>query len=154
MAEVAAELEALREQAGDGVGDLHFKVKILGGDWSVARVNMAASDVGSFPVDKSTILWCKAVGWPPKPGQKTFSCRKFGTDASQRLAGELNRRANHFCGGWIDAGSPSGFSFDELHAAYRSPPEYNDWTDTLPIASGAWTAAEVIRQLKLLLVPE
>jgi hypothetical protein len=153
VAAVASELEALKEQAGHGLGDLHFKVRVLGGDWSVARVKSDASNVGSYPADKSTALWCQAVGWPPTPGQKTFACRKFGTDAAQRLAGELNRRANHFCGGWIADGSPSGYSFDELHAAYRSPLEYNDWIDTLPIASDAWKAAEVMRDLKPLPVP-
>ena len=51
VAAVAAELDASREQADDGVGDLHFKVRVLGGDWSVARVRSKHSDVGSFPLD-------------------------------------------------------------------------------------------------------
>ena len=147
VAALVGELEALREEAGHGLGDGHFKVMVLGGDWSVARFNVSSRNVGSFPVDKSTTLWCKAVGWPPSPGQKTFACKKFGTEAARRLAEELNRRANHFIEGWIDAGSASGYHFLALHEAYRCPEEYNQWFECLPISSAAWKAAMVIREL-------
>ena len=154
VAAVAAELEALRQEAGHGAGEGHFRVRVLGGEWSSRRFNVASTDIGSFPVDKSTRLWCTAVGWPPAPGQKTFACRKFGVEAGRRLAEELTRRANHFIDGWIDAGSPSGFAFDSLHASYRSPEAFNTWFEGLPLASDAWRAAMVIRDLIPQRVPE
>ena len=121
----------MREAVGHGAGDLYFSVKVLGGDWSVARFGKTATDSGSYPKDKSTSLCCKAVGWPLAPGQKSFACSKFGMEASRRLAEELTRRANYFIGAWIDAGSPSGYSFEP----YRTPQDYSDWFDGLPLSS-------------------
>ena len=37
VAAVSGHLEALREEVGHGAGDLYFSVRVLGGDWSVAR---------------------------------------------------------------------------------------------------------------------
>ena len=138
---------------GHGAGALYFSVRVRGGDWSVARFRQVAKDIGSYPRDKSTSLWCKAVGWHPAPGQKSFATSKFGMEAARRLAEEVIRCANYFIGAWIDAGSPSGCSFEELVAGYRSPQEYSDWFDDLPLNSDASKAAMTIRGLAPQLVP-
>ena len=153
VAAVSGHLEAFREEVGHGAGDLYFSVGVLGGDWSVARFRQVAKDIGSYPRDKSTSLWCKAVGWHPAPGQKSFATSKFGMEAARRLAEEVIRCANYFIGAWIDAASPSGYIFEALVAGYQSPQEYSDWFDDLTLNCDASKAAMIIRGLVLQPVP-
>ena len=54
---------------------------------------------------------------------------------------EMCRRGNFFIKAWADAGSPGGFSFDELWHAYRPPPSYSDWFDTIAMGSNEAKAA-------------
>ena len=149
MAAVSGQLDALREEAGHGSGAEYFCVRVLGGDWSAGR----PTDIGSYPRDKEASLWSKAVGWPPSPGQKSFSVNKFGLVGARMLAEELTRKANHFMGGWTDAGAPSGFTFDVIAQTYQSPREYLDWWDTCTIGGPAFTAATVLRTMQPLPVP-
>ena len=153
---VAADLQALRDEVADGQPEVqsHFHVKVLGGDWSVSRFGKVCTDIGSFPKDKSTQLWCKAVGWPPSPGQKSFAVSKFGMEGSRQLAEELCCRANYFMSSWVAAGSPSPFAFQDLAAAYRLRPEFQSWLDDLPLNSEVAKAALVISGLVPLPVPE
>ena len=153
-ASVAAELSSLREEVGHGSSVGHFTVKVLGGDWSVTRFHKGATDIGVYPKDKATGNWCKGVGWPPSPGQKSFSVSKFGTENARQLASEMCRLANYYITSWIERGSPGGFDFEGLKGAYVPSLEYQAWVDSLPLNSDAFKAAVVIRKLCPLPVPQ
>ena len=156
FAAVSDELQELREQvaAAQPDSESHFHVKVLGGDWSVSRSRKVCSDIGVYPRDKSTQLWCKAVGWPPKGGHKYFAVAKFGMEGSRHLAEEMCRKANYFMSCWVAAGSPAPFAFHDLSAAYRPPREFSDWFDELPLNGDAAKAVLIIHGLVPLPVPE
>ena len=151
---VSNELSALRDTVGHGSGPGHFTVKVLGGEWSLTRFQKAATDIGVYPKDKATDIWCKGVGWPPSPGQKSFSVSKFGQENAHQLATAMCRLANYYITSWIDQGSPSGFSFELLKGAYVPGPDYHAWVDTLPVNGEAFKAAALISRLCPNPVPE
>ena len=150
FSEVLEDLEAVREQwAGDaGAGEAaYFNVKILGGQWSVSKFKTQIKDVGSYPKDKDVAFWCRAVGWPPSEGQKSFAVSKFGLDGATHLAAEMSRRGSYFMHCWVSAGSPAPFAFRPLLGGYKAPEDYTTWFEDLPITSACFKAAMVIMDL-------
>ena len=150
FADVAADLEAMRQQWAGGVGGVeesYFNVRILGGEWSVSKFKTQAKDIGSYPKDKSTSLWCSAVGWPPPAGQKSFSVAKFGMMGARHLAEEMSRRGSYFMHAWVSAGAPAPFSFSPLLGGYKAPDDYTNWFEDLPVTSECCKAAMVIMDL-------
>jgi len=153
FAAASAELVGLKEQFGgfDEEGTL-FTVRVLGGPWSIETRRVPCTDIGAYAIEKSTQLWCRAVGWPQA---KSFAVRKHGgVENSRHLSEEMCRRGNSFIKAWIDAGSPSGYSFDHVKLSYRSPDSYSDWFDGLSVRSNAWKAASEMVELCPIPVPE
>ena len=135
-------------------GEKYFHVKVLGRDKSQTRFRGMCTDIGVAPSDRQVQLWCTGVGWPPKPGQKSFAVHKFGMQGARFLAEELCRRSNYFMSSWVGLNSPTPFSFTELAQAYRLSREFSDWLDELPINSDAVKAALIIGGLVPSPVPE
>ena len=153
FASVSAELVGLKEEFGgfDEEGTF-FTVRVLGGEWSIAKRGVPCTDVGAYAIEKSTALWCKGVGWP---SSKSFAVRKHeGVENARRLAEEMCRRGNFFIKAWVDAGSPSGFSFDALKTSYRPTTSYSEWFDGLPLSSNASKSAFEILAMCPRPVPE
>ena len=153
LAAVSDELQGLKEQYhGFDEEGTFFTVRVLGGDWSISKRGVPCTDVGAYAIDKSTQRWCTGVGWP---AAKSFAVRKHeGVENARHLAEEMCRRGNFFVKSWCDAGSPSGYRFEDIKASYVAPPSYFDWLDTLAISSKACQAAFEIRELCPLPVPE
>ena len=152
LASVADDLSSLREQYA-GFDDVasYFTVRVLGGAWSISKRNVPCTDVGSYAIERSTERWCSGVGWPAR---KSFAVRKHGGVANARaLAEEMCRRGNFFIKAWIDAGSVGGFDFQPVKPAYRAPPSYEDWLDSLPVSSDAFKSAMEVRDLCPIRVP-
>ena len=152
LASVADDLSSLREQYA-GFDDVasYFTVRVLGGAWSISKRNVPCTDVGSYAIERSTERWCSGVGWPAR---KSFAVRKHGGVANARaLAEEMCRRGNFFMKAWIDAGSVGGFDFQPVKPAYRAPPSYEDWLDSLPVSSDAFKSAMEVRDLCPIRVP-
>ena len=146
FAAVSAELMGLKEQyAGFDEEGTFFTVRVLGGNWSISQRKMPCTDVGAYAIEKSTQLWCKGVGWP---SAKSFAVKKHdGVENARFLSEEMCRLGNAYVKAWIDAGSPQGFIFDHVRAGYRSPPQYTEWFDNLPVSSAAYKAAYELTQL-------
>ena len=155
FAAVNAELSAVGEQvaADQPEGELYFQVKIFVRDKSQTRFAGLCTDVGVAPKDKSTQLWASAIGWPPKPGHRSFAVATYSMHGARMLSEELCRRSNFFISSWVAAGSPAPFSFQDLAAAYQQAPEFRAWLDDLPLNSDCAKAALVIGDLIPLPVP-
>ena len=153
---MADDLSALRQQwAGlESEHESFFNIKVLGGEWSVSRFRKVATDISVQAKDTYIDLWCKSAGWPPAPGQRHFSVAKCGMENARMLGEELCRRGNFFLGSWVDQGSPGGLNFQPLCGACKSPQEYTDWFEALPLSSVSAKAAFVMRNLCPLPVPE
>ena len=146
LAAVSTELQDLRAQHG-GFNEegTFFTVKVLGGEWSMSRRGVPCTDVGAYAIERSTVLWCKAVGWP---NAKSFAVKKHkGVENSRRLAEEMCRRGNFFMQAFIDAGSPGGFSFEAVKPSYASSRSFDEWFENLALNHPACKAAFEIRDL-------
>ena len=153
---VREQLQTLREDLAEEQteGEIYSHVKVLGRDKSQTRFRGMCTDMGVAPSDRQVQLWCTAVGWPPRPGQKSFAVTKFGMQGACFLAAELCRRSNYFMSSWVALNSPTPFSFTEFAQAYRPSPEFSDWFDELPINSDAGKAALIIGGLVPAPIPE
>ena len=80
--------------------------------------------------------------------------RHEAVEHARRLAEEVCRRGNFFIKGWTDAGSPQGFRFGTIKAAYVTTASYSVWFDSLALTSNASKAAFEIRDLCPQPVPE
>ena len=54
LADVATQLEALRNERVDPV-DSYFRVRVLGGEWSVTLFRKVANDIGAYPKNKDAV---------------------------------------------------------------------------------------------------
>ena len=134
MEEIRAEVAA--SNAG---GDASFfKMRVLGGLWSVQLQKTLTTDFGSYAKDKSIALWCQKVQFPER---KSFSVNRYGFSNARVLAEEVVRRGDYFLGGWVDAGSPVPFDFTALAVAYEPIDEFVQWFDDLPLDSWSSKAA-------------
>ena len=141
VAQVALNLEAIRAEvaASNAGGDASFfKMRVLGGPWSVALKKTLTTDFGSYAKDKSIALWCQKVQFPER---KSFSVNRYGFSNARVLAEEVVRRGDYFLGGWVDAGSPVPFDFTALAVAYEPIDEFVQWFDDLPLDSWSSKAA-------------
>lgn len=145
IAAVASELDDLKANLGAfREGGSYFKIRVLGRASSATLTKMPATDAGAYPVDKSTELWCRAVGWSVA---RSFALSKYGHDNARNLVEEMCRRFFLFVRSWISAGSPVPFSFEAIKDGYQEVPEYVQWFEDLPLNSEACRAAFKLRDL-------
>ena len=140
-------MEALRaEVAASNVGGdaSFFKLRVLGGQWSVKLKKKLTTDFGSYAQDKSVAKWCEQTKFPER---KSFAVNRYGLGNARVLAEEVVRRGDHFMAGWVDAGSPVPFDFSALAASYRTTAEYEQWFDDLPLDSWSSKAAFDVREI-------
>ena len=151
-AAVQSQLEALRRELREAECESSFfKVRVLGGDWSVRLFGQSAKDFGAYAKDKAVAAFCQSVGWPER---RSYAVRLHGGVLNSRmLAEEVARKGNYFFQCWTDAGSPAPFSFRDLKQAYVSPAEYTEWFELQPVASAQFRAAHEIFELCPLDVP-
>ena len=147
VAAVNMSLEAQRAEVAasnrDG-GDSHFKLRVLGGEWSVRLKKTITTDFGSYAKDKSVVRWCDLTGFPER---KSFAVNRYGLHNARVLAEEVVRRGDHFFDGWVQEGSPAPFDFSALAASYVSPPDYLQWFDEQALNSWSARAAFEVREL-------
>ena len=139
IADVAAQLQALRDDIAVPV-ESYFKVRVLGGDWSITLFRKVAKDIGAYPKSKDAVSWCQAVGWPPggsKTGVRSFSVSMYGLEGARHLAEEMCRRGDHYIRCWVTAGSPTPYDFAQVKVGYVSTREYMQWFDDIPLSSHA-----------------
>ena len=132
LADVATELEALRNDSVDSV-DSYFRVRVLGGEWSVTLFRTVAKDIGAYPKNKDAVSWCQAVGWPPggaRNGMRSFAVSFYGLDWAKHLAEEMCRLGDYYIRCWVAAGSPTPYDFVPVKAGYVSTREYIQWLVT------------------------
>ena len=140
VAQVHDDLGAIRAEVADAHAGEHsfFRLRALGGEWSVKLFKKLTTDFGSYARDKSVSKWCDKTSFPPA---KSYSTNKYGHDNARILAEEMVRLGDHFMSGWIADGSPVPYDFIPLRASYRSTPEYDLWFDDLPLESFSSKAA-------------
>jgi hypothetical protein len=141
IAQVSLNLEALRaEVAASNAGgvDSYFKLRVLGGIWSVKLQCRLTTDFGCYAMDKSVSKWCSKTKFPER---KSFAVNLYGFSNARVLAEEVVRLGDHFMSGWVDEGSPVPFDFGPLRASYQSTAEYQQWFDDLPLDSASSRAA-------------
>ena len=145
VAAVAAQAEELRSQiVVDDQPTVYFKVRFCCCRWSAAKFGVPATDIGAYAKDRSTDLWCTAVGWPRA---KSYAIPRYGHDNCHHLASECVRRGNYFMQTWVGQGSPTPFDFTAVVTGYVEPPDYAQWFDGLPIDSFSFQAAMQLRDL-------
>ena len=147
IADVATQLQALRNDIAVPV-ESYFRVRVLGGEWSITLFRKVAKDIGAYPKNKDAVSWCQAVGWPPggsKTGVRSFSVSMYGLEGSRHLAEEMCRRGDHYLRSWVDAGSPTPYDFAPVKVGYVSTREYIQWFDDIPLSSHASKVAFQIR---------
>ena len=146
VARVQAELRALRDELAQSDDSLsYFRIRVLGGEWSLKRSGKTTTDVGCYAKDKSTKNWCDVVAWP---SARSFAVGKFGGVQNARmLSEEVRRKGDYFINAWVDPGSPLQFSFDDCKQGYRTTDEYYDWMDSLALNSWGCKAAFEIRDM-------
>ena len=103
-----------------------------------------ASDISSYPKQKSVSDWCAAVAWPPS---KSYSVNRYGHENAVKLASEVCRRGDFFMREFVARDCPNGFDFASVAPGYESTPEYNQWFDDLPLNSFSSQAAFQIQEL-------
>ena len=140
VARVHTELADLRAQVLEtNLPDSHFKLRVLGGEWSEALFGKTATDVGCYARDRTVETWCTVVAWPPR---KSFAVTKHeGFQNCRMLSEEMRRKGDFYMDAWLAAGSPSPFSFAECAQHYQTVPEYRAWMDSLPLNSEQAKAA-------------
>ena len=146
VANVNEQLLAIRAEVSEATGNAasYFRLRALGGQWSVLQVKTLTTGFGSYAKDKSVALWCEKTRFPV---QKTFAVKKFGMTNSRRLAEEVVRRGDYFFCGWVEAGSAVPFDFRPLAQAYRPHEDYSLWFDELDLASHSSQAAFALMEL-------
>ena len=147
MAAVSMDLEAIRAEvaaSNTGGADSFFKLRVLGGEWSVKQGKTLTTDFGSYAKDKSVEKWCDMTRFPER---KSFAVRRYGLSNARRLAEEVMRRGDYFLGGWVDAGSPVPFDFMDLAEGYKMSDVYEPWFEDLPLDSWSSKAAFEVRDL-------
>ena len=85
-----AELLALREEIG--VSDdpqSYFRIRVLGGEWSLKLFKKIITGIGCYVKDKSTKTWRDAVGWS---SSRSFAVQKYRGVANVRMLAEEIRR--------------------------------------------------------------
>ena len=140
VARVQSELADIREDVAQGEDTIsYFRIRVLGGEWSMKLFGKTTTDVGCYAKDRSTKTWCDVVGWPKA---RSFAVQKFaGVENARMLAEEVRRKSDFFMTAWVDAGSPSPFAFEDCKHSYRSPDEWTEWMDSLPLDSESCKAA-------------
>ena len=146
VVQMNADLELIRAEVAEGHAGAgsFFRLKALGGEWSVKLFKKLTTDLGSYAKDKSIAKWCALTNFPER---KSFAVNRYGMANSRMLAEEVVRRGDFVLGAWVDAGSPSAYDFHPLVAAYRSTAEYEQWFDDLPLDSWSSKAGFAIRDL-------
>ena len=146
VAKVNENLEAIRAEVAEGNLDdrLFFNLRALGGEWSVKQGRKLTTDFQSVAKDTSIATWCEKTLFPER---KSFSTNYYGHLNSRMLAEEVVRRGEYFFGAWLGAGSPAPYDYNPLVPAYRSPAEYQEWFDDLPLDSFSSKAAFLVRDL-------
>ena len=146
VVQMNADLELIRAEVAEGHAGAgsFFRLKALGGEWSVKLFKKLTTDFGSYAKDKSIAKWCALTNFPER---KSFAVNRYGMANSRMLAEEVVRRGDFFLGAWVDAGSPSAYDFHPLVAAYRSTAEYEQWFDDLPLDSWSSKAGFALRDL-------
>ena len=123
----------------------HFRVRALGGDWSVKQFKKTVNDMGCYARDKSVRTWCEAVGFAVAT---SFAISKYGGLQNCRmLAEEVARKGNYYYQAWLDADCPDTFNFEGLKSRYRSTPEYKNWWEDLLLTSTSFKAAAAIAEM-------
>ena len=147
-ARVLDELEVIRaEVAGcQHEGIQYFRLRVLGGPWSVRLKRTLTTDFGSYAKDKSVSKWCDKTGFPVR---KSFATNHYGNANARMLAEEVQRRGNYFFSAWVTADCIVPFDFAAAAAVYSAPQEYHTWFDALPMASYSSQAAFQITNLVL-----
>jgi hypothetical protein len=147
-AHVLDELELIRAEvaAGQHEGLSYFRLRALGGQWSVKLKKTLTTDFGSYAKDKSVAKWCDKTGFPER---KSFATNRYGNANARMLAEEVQRRGNHFFSAWVAADCIVPFDFTAAAAVYSAPQEYHTWFDALPMASYSSQAAFQITNLVL-----
>ena len=147
LAEVASELEAVKKDVADGVVS-YFKVRVLGGEWSMALFRKVTKDIGAYPKNQDVVRWCQTVGWPPggsRNGVRSFAVSKYGVDGARHLADEMCRMGDYYMHSWVSGGCRTPFDFAPIKAADVSTREYVQWFEDVPLASPASRVAFEIR---------
>ena len=144
LATVNDELAALRAEVSEATGSSAnlFRLRVLGGAWSVRLRKKLTTDFGCYAKGKSVSQWCERTRFPER---KSYAVNKYGMINAWRLAEEMVRRGDYFFSGWVDAGSPVPFDFTPLAQKYRPDEEYSLWFDDLPLSSPTSQAAFEIR---------
>ena len=150
LAGVAAQLAALKDDAADfDTVDSNFRVRVLGGDWSITLHQQVATGIGAYPKGKEVVQWCQKVGWPPggaKNGVRSFAVLLYGLDGARHLAEEMCRLGDYYMKSWMSAGCPTPFDFGPFRHGYVTAPEYGAWFDAQSLASAASKVAFEIQE--------
>ena len=146
VARVNAELAAIRAEVADAPDEAqcYFRLRALGGKWSVKLKGKLTTDFGSYAKDKSVAKWCQVTQFPER---KSFAVNKFGMTDSRMLAEETVRRGDFIFCGWAEAGSPVPFDFSPLAQAYLPSEEYALGFDDLSVGGHSSQAAFALREL-------
>ena len=137
---------AIRAEVGEGNQETRsfFNLKALGGPWSVKQGKALTTDFQSIAKDKSIATWCANTLFPER---KSFSTNHYGHLNARMLAEEVGRRGDYFYGAWEADECAVPYDYNPLVAGYRSPVDYQNWFDELPLNSPSARAAFEIREM-------
>ena len=85
-AAVQSELEAVRRELREaGSESAFFKVRALGGEWSIKLFGKTVKDFGAYARDRSVSLFCQSVGWPER---RSYAVSLYGGVVNSRMLAE------------------------------------------------------------------
>ena len=146
VARVHDNIAAIRAAVGEDNHETRsfFNLKALGGPWSVKQGKALTTDFQSIAKDKSIATWCANTLFPER---KSFSTNHYGHLNARMLAEEVGRRGDYFYGAWEADECAVPYDYNPLVAGYRSPVDYINWFDELPLNSPSARAAFEIREM-------
>ena len=146
VARVDSQLRDLRSELdANDEAFKRFRMRALGGEWSVKQFKKTVNDMGCYARDKSVRAWCESDRFS---AAMSFAIDKYGgLHNSRMLAEDVTRKGNYYYQAWLDADCPDTFNFEDLKSGYRSTPAYNNWWEDLLLTSASFKAAVAIAEM-------